>query len=506
MQAARATIIATLATLAGYVASLLQWAIYARVLGVSASTDALAAALTWIISLTGLVGTTFASVTVPSYLRTLATHPVGARDFFRTAHTVAIAFGLAIALLTFGAAGLLASVLLPGSEESSRTELVDILRVSAPLGVLWVAVFTLTSLANAHQRYGLAAAATVIPSIPVIAVLLLLPHPSVVQVASAFVVGITLEILALGAAVRPWWRHLVPSLSRRSLVRLGRTAAPVVLAFLLVNVSNVVLRAIASLGGSGDVSIVDYATRIVTAAETVLLSGALAVVLTVWSTDEGKPLAERLPLLGTVRAALGFVVPAAIAVVVFAPAIVDALFGGGRFSVDDVDQVARFLTWISLGLAAHAMYMVLVRAMLARGSTMGFLASAGVQLLVFTVSGSALRAEFGLAGLGAAFSLSWLAAVLVGAASLRPLRDDALTLAVEAGRSIVAGLVPAAGALLALLVLPRQPLVQLAVGGAVFAVSWLLVGQIAGLVATRAAVAALRSYSGALRGTEVSGA
>jgi putative peptidoglycan lipid II flippase len=504
-QVARATLVATLGTLAGYVASLLQWAVYARVLGVSSSTDALAAALAWIVGLTGLIGAAFVSVTVPMYLRSAPTNPAAARDLFRTAQTAALVLGLGIALLTFGAAGPLAALLLPGSVESSRRELVEILRVSAPLGFMWVAVATLSALANARERYGPAAAATVIPSIPVIAALLLLPRPSVVQVAAAFVVGMTLEVLVLGVAVRPWRSHLVPGLSGGTLARLGRTAAPVVLAFLLVNVSAVVLRAIASFGGAGDVSVVDYAIRIITAAETVLLSGALAVVLTVWSTDAAGSLPERLPVVSAVRVALGFVVPAAFGVAALAPAIVGALFGGGRFGVSDVDQVSRFLVWISLGFAAHATYLVVVRAMLARGSSGAFLASAVIELLAFTVAGWTLSSEFGLVGLGAAYSLSWVVTVLAAGGSLPELRDGASTLAAEAGRAVTAGIVPAAIGLLALYVVPKEPLVQLVLSGTAFAAGWLVVGRIAGLAATRAAIAALPWHTGALRETEVNG-
>jgi putative peptidoglycan lipid II flippase len=490
-QVARATVVATLGTLAGYVASLLQWAVYARVLGVSSSTDALAAALAWIIGLTGLIGAAFVSVTVPMYLRAVPTNPVGARDLFRTAQTAALVLGLGIALLTFGAAGPLAGVLIPGSAESSRRELVEILRISAPLGFMWVAVSTLSALANARERYGVAAAATVIPSIPVIAALVLLPRPSVVQVAAAFVVGMTLEVIALGVAVRPWGSHLLPSLTGGTLVRLGRTAAPVALAFLLLNVSTLVLRAIASFGGAGDVSVVDYAIRIITAAETVLLSGALAVVLTEWSTDAANPLPQRLPVVSAVRVALGFVVPAAFGVGALAAAIVGMLFGGGRFGVSDVDQVSRFLVWISLGFAAHATYLVVVRAMLARGSSRAFLASAVIELLVFTFAGWTLSSGFGLAGLGAAYSLSWVITLLAAGASLPELRDGASALAAEAGRSITAGIVPATIALLALQVVPREPLSQLVLGGTAFAASWLVVGRIAGLAASQAVLVGL---------------
>jgi peptidoglycan biosynthesis protein MviN/MurJ (putative lipid II flippase) len=505
-QAARATLVATLGTLAGYVASLLQWAVYARVLGVSSSTDALAAALAWIVGLTGLVGITFASVTVPMYLRAAPTNPAAARGLFRTAQTAALVFGLAIALLTFGAADPLSSVLLPGSLESSRRELVEILRVSAPLGFLWVLVYTLTSLANAHERYGSAAVATVIPSIPVIAVLLLLPRPSVVQVAAAFVVGMTLEGIALGVAVGPWRSHLVPGLTGATLARLGRTAAPVALAFLLLNVSTVVLRALASFGGAGDVSVVDYSIRIVTAAETVLLSGALAVVLTVWSTDAARSRPERLPVVSAVRVALGFVGPAAFGVAALAPAIVGTLFGGGRFGVSDVDQVSRFLVWISPGFAAHAMYLVVVRAMLARRSSGAFLASAAIELLVFTVAGWTLSSGFGLVGLGAAYSLSWVVTLLAAGASLRGLRDGASALAAEAGRAVAAGIVPAAIALIALQVVPKEPLTQLVFGGAAFSTSWLVVGRIAGLAATQAVLVGLpRRARQPLGNTEASG-
>ena len=93
---------------------------------------------------------------------------------------------------------------------------------------------------------------------------------------------------------------------------------------------------------------------------------------------------------------------------------------------------------------------------------------------------------------------------MAAAARLDQLRETAVR--IEVGRSLLAGLVPAALVALALQVVAGDAMTQLVVGAAVFAAGWLVVGRMVGLAAARATLAGLpRLASLGLRRPQVSG-
>src|SRR3989304_6687912 len=102
--------------MAGYSVSLVQSITLARVLGISMDTDALPAALTWVPAVGGLLSFTAASVMVPFHGQEQRTSHDAARLMSRAGSGVWMLLGAAMSLLTFAAADVLASVLLPGSE------------------------------------------------------------------------------------------------------------------------------------------------------------------------------------------------------------------------------------------------------------------------------------------------------------------------------------------------------------------------------------------------------
>ena len=415
---ARAAVATTLATIAGYAVTLVQQIAYARALGVGADTDGMAAALAWAVSTTGIIGTTLMAVVIPAYIRARATSPEAASTLFGAATCVATAIGLVLAIGSLVAAPALVQAMLPGSSGEGAQVATDVVRLTAPLHVLWIATVAAIALANSRGRFVLAAASTIIPSVPVIASVVIPPHPSVYLTAAAYVLGVALQLGFLIAYGRDWIRDLAPRLHMASLQPLRRSLVPIGLAFLAINLTGVAIRSVASLGPTGDVATLDYATRLTTAAESVLLNGVLAILLTVWSED-AVGAQDRLPVGRTIAYAIVLGGGAALSLALLAGPIVALLFGGGRFSQLDSARVASVLVWLAVGMAARMVHMVAVRVLLARQARWT-IAWIGVIALLGVVGGAAIgHAIWGLDGVAVGYSVGWIGAAAATVAATR---------------------------------------------------------------------------------------
>lgn len=420
----RSTVLATAATFVGYGSTLVQQLVYARVIGVGASADALAAALAWSVVTTGLLGTTMVSVVVPPYIQLRVADPERAAALYRAASGLALATAGLASVGSFVLAGPLAVLLLPGADPGARQELAHLVRLTAPLHLIWVAVISATALANARGRYFVAGAASVVPSIVIVGALVIVGSPN--GTAVGYVVGMIGQLVVLALVGRRWIADAIPSIRLGNLSDLLPRIVPVAAAFALMNATGIVVRALASLGGAGDVAALDYATRLSTAMEGVLLSGGLAVVLTIWAEDQVND-RPRLAIGRTLAAATVIACLAATGLVLLAPAVIMVLFEGGRFSADDVPRVAAALAAIAPGMAARMVLMVALRALLARQATwslaiVGAIALAGVTMLSALGWNAA-----GLVGLGIGYSIGWiLAAAATSVVALNGPRHERL--------------------------------------------------------------------------------
>jgi peptidoglycan biosynthesis protein MviN/MurJ (putative lipid II flippase) len=464
---ARATTTATIATFAAYGVTLLQQVLYARALGVGADTDALAAALAWAVATSGLIGVTLQSVVLPRYAAALHREPTSARVVLQSGSAIGLGAGLGIAVITFAAAPALANLLLPRSDVTVVRQLEVLLRLTAVLHVSWVAVWLATTIANARERYVLAALSPVAAAAPIIGVLVLAANPSVEEVAVAFAVGTILQVMVVGVLVGGRFVDAMPIPGRYATRRLLRPMGGIASAFLLMNGAGLMLRALASAQATGDVAVVDYAFRVSLAAEQLVLAGLLAVALTRWSQmGEG---AETSASIGRV---LPLVVDAAVLVAVLLMVVgtdaVGVLFGSVKFDASAVSAVGAVLAWMGPGIAAHMVLLVVMRAILATARTLVMVAIGVTVLLSATIVGVAAMPA-GLNSVGLAYSCAWLCACVVGLAGMRNLIPPR-EVAVEGARAGLAGCVSAIVAWLALSQVPASGyLARLLLGGTVVA-------------------------------------
>jgi len=385
--------IATAATVVGYLSSVLQQFVVGRILGVGADVDALAATMAWSAGVTGFAGTTLASVVIPAYVLRARTDEKGANRLFAAAAAVALGFAVASALIVLLFPRAVGNALLPGS---STSQLANLLQLSGALQITWISVIVATALANAQGRYVAAALTSVIPSAAVIAALLI--GPTVDTVIVGYTIGFAGQLAVL------LWKTRIPwtSIDFRALDPLRRLVVPIGIGFAFINISNVVVRAVASGGATGDVAVFDYASRLTTAAESVLTAGGLAVLLTIWSGD---PRSLRLtPVL--VVTVVGSAI-AATFVFLFAGPIVNFVYRGGKFTMEDATRVADTLRWLSVAMAARIVHMVALRALLARQDGRA-VAVVGVVALGTVTAATYTASSVGLTAITAGYSIAWL--------------------------------------------------------------------------------------------------
>lgn len=494
--ATRAVALATVATMVAYLFTLLQQVLFARSLGVNTRTDALAVALAWVVGTSGPLGVTLASVLLPKYVQAWIGHDRSrARSLLQSASAIGLGLAAVLALATLLGAGPLATALAPGLEGADHDRLAGLLRLTAPLQILWTMVWLLTARANARARYVVTAASFALPTIPVIAVLGFVPNVTVEQVVVAYVVGAAFQVLAVAALNRGSLTELLPRLGNAPTREIVRALLPVGAAFLLMSSTGLAIRGLASLHGAGAIATSDYANRLEIAGEQVLLSGFLAVIFTRWSgrhdlretpAETSDSIVTALLTMAGPAVAVGFAVP------ILGPAVVALLFEGGRFEAENTEAVAGFLGWMGPGIAARIVILLAVRALLA-GAHYKALPMVGLVALVATLgTGLALGSMVGLVGVALGFSAGWIGAMV---AALAALRVRPRVFVPELGRAVLMSAAAAAVAGLVVRELPDVHVIRLVVGSAAFGATAWVAGHVLAVAAVRQFESRLPSWA-----------
>ena len=414
---ARAIGLTTLITAVGYAVTLVQQILYARSLGVSADADALGAALAWAVGTTGLVGTTLATVFLPRYVRAMQAGE--ARHLRSGASLVAVLVGSGLAGVTFAAAPVLAAALAPGGADETRGTLANLLRMAAPLELIWPLIWLAVGTANARERYALAAGSALLPPVPVIA-LLLTNSATVDVIALGYVAGTVLQLGALWAFERES-RPLFEVGPGQAFGSMARDLLPVGLAFALLSLVPLEVRGLASLHGIGAVAVADYASRLVLAGQQVVLSGLLAVTFTRWSARAASGRATAA--IESASRTLAWVAVAGVAMVAIIPLVAGDLtrlaFAGGHFTEADASTVGSFISWMAPGVAGHMMLMVALRALFAERRLLPVVVAAASAAALVVVVGTVGDSLWGLNGVAAGYSAGYLAAGFIGYTAVR---------------------------------------------------------------------------------------
>ena len=429
--------------LAGRLAGLVREVTLASVLGASEQADIAVLVLTLPDVLTAfLLSGAISAVLVPEFTRRIALD--GARAALREAEMAIFVVGLGLAAIVAVAARPIVALIGPGLSEGARdtaTQLLALSSLALPLaGLSAVAIAYL----QAHRRFVTTAAGTLVVNAVLIAFLILAVRPdALMPVAAGVVVAGAARWLMQRVDVARVADRQGASTLRRDIARFGGRYGTAIAGTSALVLLPFAMRALASLGGTGDIATVNYALRI--------LELPLGAFITVGSIAALPFLADLIARGDEGAAAslfrqLVFVtqlltVPLALGGILASGPIALLLYGRPAVGGAVVD-IGAFAAIGMLSLPAQGIASVAQAYLIARRRLALLLAINGSALLLYVVVGAGLVNAYGTRGVMFGYvGVHWAVAVamLISAARARApltnlvMRDMAIALGLALG-------------------------------------------------------------------------
>src|SRR3990172_6614217 len=157
--------------------------------------------------------------------------------------------------------------------------------------------------------------------------------------------------------------------------------------------------------------------------------------------------------------------------------MVAVLLGGGNFGTEDVEVVAGFLRLMTPGVAANALFLLILRALLARDAGRALVLCASVQVVTLRLVSFATLGMLGVNGIAVGYSAGWVVAVSLSAYALRPALGARPGIFGESIRATATAIVAATGTIAVLVLVQAGPLLDGLVGCATFVTLGSVVGR-----------------------------
>lgn len=347
--------------------------------GTSASLDAYFAAArlpTLLFSL--LAGGALASAFVPTFTGLLAGNERAAA--WRVASSVANLITLALtgfaALAFVLAPWLVTHIVAPGFQDPAQITLtVQLLRILLLSPILFGLSGLLMGVLNAHQHFLLPSLAPAMNNLGVIAgVIFLVPRLGIYGLAWGAVLGAALHLVIQlpGLRHRQARYHATLGLSDPSVRQVFRLMAPRLLSVGIVEINFLVNAIIASGLSTGSLTALTNAFIIMLMPQALIAQSAAIAALPTFSAQAASgALGElRLTLARTLRGVFFLALPATLGLMLLRTPIVAMLFQRGAFTSESTSLMAWALLWYAVGLPAHAVLEVVVRAFFALKDTL----------------------------------------------------------------------------------------------------------------------------------------
>ena len=347
--------------------------------GTSASLDAYFAAVrlpTILFSL--LAGGALASAFVPMFTGMLAIEDrpaawrlassVGNLVFLGLTGFAAIGFALAPWLVP--------QVIAPGFDDPAQIALtVQLLQIQLLAPILFGLSGLLMGVLNAHQQFLLPSLAPAMNNLGVIAgVIFLVPRMGIYGLAWGYVLGAALHLVVQlpGLRHRQARYHATLGLRDPSVRQVLRLMAPRLLSVGIVEINFLVNAIIASALPTGSLTALTNAFAIMLMPQALIAQSTAIAVLPTFSEQAARgALGDlRLTLARTLRGVLFLALPASLGLMLLRTPIVAMLFQRGAFTAQSTELVSWALLWYAVGLPAHALLEVVVRAFFALKDTL----------------------------------------------------------------------------------------------------------------------------------------
>ena len=278
------------------------------------------------------------------------------------------------ALAALLAPWLVSAVIAPGFDAQRQALTVDLMRLMLVTPVIFGVSGVIMGILNAQQHFLLPALAPIFYNLGIIlGAVMLAPGMGVKGLAVGVVVGALGHlVIQIPGLVRYGLRYM-PTLGLHdpSVREVGRLMLPRVVGLAAVQINFLVNTILASGLVAGSLAAINYAWLLMLLPQGVFAQSIATAAFPTFSTQAAKgQVAEmRSTLAATLRAILYLAVPAAVGLIVLSRPLVRLVFERGAFNESSTEMVAWALVLYSLGLPAHALVEIVVRAFYALHDT-----------------------------------------------------------------------------------------------------------------------------------------
>ncbi|MEA3309253.1 MAG: murein biosynthesis integral membrane protein MurJ [Chloroflexota bacterium] len=180
----------------------------------------------------------------------------------------------------------------------------------------------------------------------------------------------------------------------------GRLMVPRVLGVAVVQLNMVITTALASTLGSGAISALDYAWRLMLLPQGVFAQAVGTAVFPTLSAQAARGELDELrrTLTTMIRTLIAIVLPATAGLIVLGQPLIALVFERGAFSTTSTHEVSVALALFALGLLGHSLIEILARAFYALQDTWSPAGAAGGAMVINLILGLLLPALFAQAG------------------------------------------------------------------------------------------------------------
>lgn len=451
---AAAALVVAVGTLAGLLLGFLRDIVIAGRFGASSQIDAFLVAQAVMNLVLGLIAGALAKAVVPVVARSVEHgRPGDGAASLRVALTVATVVLTAGGLLMWLAAPAVISVLAPGFDRSTANLAVELTRILLVATVFVAGTNILAGAAQAHRIFLWSALQGVPFNLAVIAAAVFLSaFLGVHALAVGFVVGSVLRLLLQFVPLRRLGVRLVPSFRLRDpgFREIAGLVPGLLVTSALSNVNTLVDRAVGSTVGEGSISALNYAARLLSVPQALLV---VALVTTLYPAFSAATAPERRGELAELvrrgsAVLLALLVPVVVVLVLAGDAVVVLVFGYGEFDDRAVGLTAAALAASAAGILALGMHDLLTRVGYALGDTRAPILAAVAGMGVNVVGDLTLGRALGVSGIALSTAAAFVVAAVLLAAALhhRHRAVDPVALTLVAGRLLAVGAVSAAAA------------------------------------------------------------
>ncbi|KKW28956.1 MAG: putative peptidoglycan lipid II flippase MurJ [Candidatus Uhrbacteria bacterium GW2011_GWD2_52_7] len=303
----------------------------------------------------------------------------------------------------------LAQLIAPGFSPEKQQAVASMSRILFLGEFLFAISMVFGSVLQGARRFLLYSFAPIVNNVGIIiGAVFFVPHMGLMGLGWGSVLGAALHALvqAIGVFWLGYRYQFIMNWRDADVVRTLKQMVPRVMGLAVNQVNYLAMTMVATLLATGSRTVLQFAYNLnFLPIGVVAVSYAVAAYPTL-CIHEGNPKAFRETFSSTVRQVLLFMIPSTVLFLLLRAQIVRVVLGAGKFDWTATIETADTLAFFAMSFFAQAVVFILVRAFFAKEDTMTPFFAGLASALVNVGLAFLLSAQYGVAGLGIAFSIS----------------------------------------------------------------------------------------------------